>query len=84
VHSKYYLTPGGQKRHPLAFSPFLGGRRICIGKTFGEIVAKLVVPGFLARLDFEFADPTQEKPLLNVDMIEQPIVMMKISQAKHF
>ena len=56
--SPYYLTPSGKKRHPLAFSPFLGGKRICIGKTYAEIVGKLVVTGFLARLDFEFEDPS--------------------------
>jgi cytochrome P450 len=64
----------------LAFSPFLGGKRICIGKTFAEIVAKLVITGFITQLDFEFADPeqkTKEKPLLNVDMVEQPVVLFK-------
>ena len=69
--SPYYLKPNGQKRHPLAFSPFLGGKRICIGKTFAEIVVKLVVIGLVGKLNFEFADPimkTKEKPILNVDM----------------
>lgn len=51
-NSPYYLTPSGVKRHPLAFSPFFGGKRICIGKTFAEIIAKLVVPGLLSRIEF--------------------------------
>jgi len=46
--SKYYLTPEGKKRHPFAFSPFFGGRRICIGKSFAEIVSKVVVCGLLS------------------------------------
>jgi cytochrome P450 len=69
--SPFYLKPNGQKRHPQAFSPFLGGKRICIGKTFAEIVVKLVVIGLVGKLNFEFADPTmkeKEKPILNVDM----------------
>jgi cytochrome P450 len=75
------LTPSGQKRHPLAFSPFLGGKRICIGKTFAETVAKLVVVGLISKFNFEFSDPkmkTQKKPNLNVDMDVQPTIMMKI------
>jgi len=55
--SPYFLTPSGKKRHPFAFSPFFGGRRICIGKTFAEIVSKVVVCGLLGRLHFEYADP---------------------------
>ena len=54
--SPLYLTPAGHKRHPLAFSPFFGGRRICIGKTFAEIVSKVVVCGLLGRLEFHYAD----------------------------
>jgi len=30
------LTPSGKKRNPYSFSPFLGGVRICLGKTFVE------------------------------------------------
>ena len=84
--SSHYLTPSGTRRHPLAFSPFFGGKRICIGKTFAEVIAKIVVPGLLARLDFEFADPAQktmQKPILNVDMIEQPKIMMIVKQANY-
>ncbi|TNV80191.1 hypothetical protein FGO68_gene8755 [Halteria grandinella] len=83
--SKYYLTPSGQRRHPLAFSPFLGGKRICIGKTFAEIVAKLVISGLVSRLEFEFADPKQKfepKILLNVDQIVQPKIMLKAKAVK--
>ena len=52
--SKYYLTPKGEKRPHYAFSPFLGGMRICLGKTFIEVVSKFVGPTLLANFDFEF------------------------------
>ena len=45
--SKYYLTPSGNKRNAYSFSPFLGGQRICIGKTFVEAVSKFLVPTML-------------------------------------
>ncbi len=54
--SKYFLKPNGEKRHPFSFQPFLGGRRICLGKTFAEVVAKFIIPAFLCRMDFEMAD----------------------------
>eukprot|EP00347_Sterkiella_histriomuscorum_P023205 403335549 len=78
--SKYYLKPNGQKRHSLAFTPFLGGRRICIGKTFAEIVAKIVVPALMCRFKFEFVDKEryQNKLPLNVDMVVQPKIMIRI------
>ncbi len=54
--SKYYLKPNGEKRHPFAFNPFIGGKRICMGKTFAEVVAKFVVPAFYSRFTFDFVD----------------------------
>ena len=34
--NKLALTPSGAKRSTFAFSPFLGGKRVCFGKTFAE------------------------------------------------
>ncbi|CDW85843.1 cytochrome p450 [Stylonychia lemnae] len=83
-HSDFYHKPNGEKRHPLAFTPFFGGRRICIGKTFAETVAKFVVPGLMSRFEFSFADLNayKVKPILNVDMVVQPKIMMKIKRAQ--
>ena len=57
--SPYFLTPKGTKRNPFSFSPFLGGSRICIGKTFIEAVSKLTTPVLLANFTFEFAEVVQ-------------------------
>ena len=54
--SRYFLTPGGKKRNPYSFSPFLGGSRICIGKTFIEVVSKLTLPTLLSHFEFEFIE----------------------------
>ncbi len=54
--SPYYLTPAGKKRTPASFSPFLGGRRVCIGKTFAENMAKVIIPIIVAQVSFEFVN----------------------------
>ncbi len=46
--SEYFLTPGGKKRHIMSFSPFLGGKRICLGKTFVDVVSKIISPSILS------------------------------------
>jgi cytochrome P450 len=38
--SKFYTTPSGGKRHPMSYGPFLGGMRVCLGKTFAEKIVK--------------------------------------------
>jgi cytochrome P450 len=84
--SKYYLRPDGQRRHPYSFNPFIGGKRICLGKTFAEIVAKFVVPTLLSRWEFDFVDQDlksgkKPKPRLNIDMEDEPVIMMTIKRA---
>jgi cytochrome P450 len=80
--SKYYLTPSGKKRHPMSFGPFLGGKRICLGKTFVESVSKIIGPTLLASLDFEFLDKTAvlKKPANNMMSNHEPIVMVKVKE----
>ena len=77
--SKYFLTPIGAKRSPFAFSPFLGGMRICLGKTFVETVSKVTLPVLLTRFEFVFTRPdTFEMPYNNLTCVKQPIVMMTL------
>jgi cytochrome P450 len=84
--SKLYLRPNGEKRHPFAFNPFIGGKRICLGKTFAEIVAKFVVPALLSRFEFDFVDQDiksgkKAKPFLNLDIDDDPIILMSVKRA---
>ena len=51
--SKYFLTPSGKKRNPYSYSPFLGGNRICVGKTFAEMISKFVVPALLTNFHWD-------------------------------
>jgi len=74
--SKYYLTPDGKKRSPVSFSPFLGGQRVCLGKTFVTSVLKLVVPTLLWNYEFEFDDGVNadnfEPPYNTIMCLEEP------------
>ena len=83
--SPYYLRPDGQKRHPLSFNPFIGGKRICLGKTFAEIVAKFIVPAMLCRMDFEFVDQeikngTKKKPKVNLAQADDPEILLRVTK----
>ena len=80
--SKWYLTPTGVKRHPMSFGPFLGGKRICIGKTFAESIARVILPQILSQLDFELVDPKyQTLNPLNSMMYDEPTTLVKVSLA---
>ena len=75
--SEYFLTPSGGKRSPFAFSPFLGGMRICLGKTFVETVSKVTLPVLLTKFEFVLPQPeTFELPYNNMICVKQPTVKM--------
>jgi cytochrome P450 len=85
-NSPYYLTPTGQKRHPMSFAPFLGGKRICLGKTFVELISKIVGPSLVNLLDFEFLDPKlmKEKPCNNIGVVKQPVAIVKVVESNEY
>lgn len=58
--SPYFLRPDHTKRHSMAFTPFLGGKRVCLGKSFAEITTRHTVPLLFYFIDFEFAEPGQD------------------------
>lgn len=81
--SNYYLTPSGGKRHPMSFGPFLGGKRICLGKTMAEYSGKVVISIICSQLQFEFSDPIHNtKKPLNIFGKEFPTYAMKVRLAK--
>ena len=81
--SKYFLTPSGKRRNPFSFSPFLGGARICIGKTFVESVSKLVVPILTSHFTWKLKNVDKDKfdfPHNNLTMTESPAVPVVIAK----
>ena len=82
--SPYYLRADGKKRHPQSFSPFLGGKRICIGRTFAEKISKCLSLAIIGRLDYEFVNPEHyiSKPTIEF-MIPEPLVNVRIKSREN-
>lgn len=75
--SEWYLTPRGTKRHPMSYGPFLGGKRICLGKTFAENIGKLIVCMVSAQMNFDFTNKEyyKKKPENDISMPEPQFTM---------
>jgi cytochrome P450 len=66
--SPLFKRPDGGIRHPLAFQPFLGGQRVCMGKSFAEMMVRYTISIMLWHYDFELIDQEQieNKPPMNI------------------
>ena len=59
--SKWFKRADGTNRNPLAHNPFLGGKRICLGKTFAEITVRFTLALYFWCFDFEFVKEEHKK-----------------------
>jgi len=78
--SPYYLTPDGKKRHAMSYGPFLGGKRICIGKTFAETSSKLALAIIFSRYSFKFMDKKNYSgkiPIINLVVKKVPEIFVE-------
>jgi len=66
--SKFFKAPDGSSRHPYSYAPFLGGHRICLGKTFAETVAKKLIAMILKLYKLEHADPEMKRTTFSFDI----------------
>ena len=71
--SEWYKRPDGGKRNSHAFSPFLGGSRVCLGKTFAEVTLRFTIPLYYHFFDFELVEPAHKK--------ERPVVWLGATKA---
>ena len=51
--SDYFKKPDGSKRHAWAYGPFLGGSRVCLGKSFADMILKFSMPLYFYYFNFE-------------------------------
>lgn len=71
--SPYFKAPDGKPRHPFAFQPFLGGHRVCLGKTFAETSVKYTIPLILHFFDMELSNKAQRKTKEDYNIVMQGI-----------
>lgn len=75
--SPYFLRPDNTKRSSLSFNPFLGGKRVCLGKSFAEIAIRNTVPLLFHHIDFELAEQGQSYKTYHMGQIQTPEVKLK-------
>ena len=69
-----------QKRPPLAYVPFGGGPRNCIGAAFAQIEAKVVLARLLQCFDFELLNAGEVRPYMGATLEPRPGVMMRVQR----
>lgn len=75
------------KRHPMSFLPFSGGKRICLGKTFAEVMFKIVMTLILKEFNNkegklgEFVNKEHyfKKPFNNVGKPKRPEIFINVN-----
>ena len=79
--SEWYKRPDGGKRSPFAFQPFLGGVRVCLGKTFAEVTLRMMIPLWYHCFEFELAEPEHKKnrPSPQIGSIESLEIPMRFT-----
>lgn len=58
----------------MSYGPFLGGKRVCLGKTFAEHIVRFQLAIIMSQLDFKFAEPHyyERKPKNHSGMVQPP------------
>jgi cytochrome P450 len=69
----------GSKTPPFSYVPFGGGPRACIGATFGQAEARVVMARLLRTFKFEFTNH-KFHPHMGATLEPRPGVMMKVTK----
>jgi cytochrome P450 len=67
-----------QKRPPLAYVPFGGGPRNCIGAAFAQVEAKVVLARLFQCYDLELLNAGEVRPYMGATLEPRPGVMMRL------
>ncbi len=62
----------------MSFGPFLGGKRVCLGKTFAESFAKIVVAIITYNVEFKYVNEEYmtKRPTINFTLPDPGIMVM--------
>jgi cytochrome P450 len=71
----------GKKPAGLSYVPFGGGPRVCIGATFGQVEARVVLSRLLKNFTFEFTNH-KIHPHMGATLEPRPGVMMMVKRRK--
>jgi cytochrome P450 len=71
------------ERPAMAYVPFGGGPRNCIGATFAQIEAKAVLAHVLQRFELQLIAPKQVKPYMGATLEPRPGVMMQVKKRRN-
>ena len=80
-------TPSGEKRPPMCFVPFNGGKRVCFGKTFAELTLRTVVAMLTQQFDFELVREEESCGVatrphsIQIAQSHYPPIYMKLTRA---
>jgi cytochrome P450 len=82
--SEWYKTPDGKNRSSLVFNPFLGGKRICLGKSFADVAFRYTIPLIFYHMNMEFVKPEQAdfKQKYMIGGSEELVLPLKLSIRK--
>ena len=80
LNSNWSKRPDGGKRSPFAFTPFLGGIRVCMGKSFADMALRTTIPLWFHFFDFELVEDTHKtkRPVVLIGPAEPIKIPMKL------
>jgi cytochrome P450 len=67
-----------EKRLPLTYVPFGGGPRNCIGASFAQVEAKVVLSRILQRFDLQLLNGDKVRPYMGATLEPRPGVLMRV------
>ena len=65
----------------MSYIPFTAGKRVCLGKSFAEMVVRVLMPAIVHLFDFDFVNQEHRfnKPPNSLATVKEPVIMMKIT-----
>ena len=83
-NSSMFLRPDGKPRNHFSFCPFFGGKRVCLGKMFAEIMTVYTLPLMMYHFNFEFviAEHKLKKPNFQLLTPKAPVILMELEQIR--
>lgn len=60
--SDYFFTPEHKKRSLSSYSPFFGGKRVCLGLSLAVNLLRIMVPHFIMEFDISLVAKSEDYP----------------------